>query len=258
MATLFTSLKNAQNTTSFQNSEEMRFFLRNSFLLTKMPLWTHLRLAKDPFDVVRANILIRSLINQEVIEKLWHDYEASEGEDRLPLQEYMASGMADLPYLIYEGKKIYVPIFPASLNHIYSEDFYRLSLPLYNKLSKLLETTTIDPFDYYGYHLYDSYFTRLIPIKGKGPIFAFYDYDAECLYFINDQGRLDNMIALFDKGIKKPVKTHMIERVEKVVDAYLAFDKEAMLKSLLEENLVSPAFISAYLGKKANGKGKKK
>lgn len=258
MATLFLSLKNAQNTTSFQNSEEVRFFTRNSFMLTKSSLWSHFRFPKDPFDVVRANIIIRSLINQEVIEKLWHDYEAMDSEEKMPLEDYMASGMADLPYLTYEGKKIYVPIFPSSLNHIYSEDFYRLSLPLYNKLSKLLETATIDPFDYYGYKLYDSYFTRLIPIKGSGPIFAFYDYDAECLYFVNDQGRLDNMIALFDKGIKKPVKTHMIERVEKVVDAYLDFDKERMLKSLLEENLVSTSFISSYLAKENKEKGKKK
>lgn len=247
---LFESLQKAQRATSFQNSEEMRFFVHNSFLLTKSTLWNHFRLPEDSFDVVRANIIIRSLINQEIIEKLYKNYEVGRRDEQLSLEEYMASGMADLPYLVHEGRKIYVPIFPSSINHIYSEDFYRLSTPPYDNLSKIIESMTIDPFDYYGYHLYDSYFSRLIPIKGKGKVFAFYDYDAECIYFVNDQGRLDNLIALFDRGIKKPVKTHMIERVEKVVDAYLAMDRDALLTSLLEEKLVSSSFISSYLGKK--------
>jgi Na+-transporting methylmalonyl-CoA/oxaloacetate decarboxylase beta subunit len=59
----------------------------------------------DPFLTIRANILIRGLLNKARIEKLYQNKikeEALPKEERLSLKDYMASGMRILPYLIFK------------------------------------------------------------------------------------------------------------------------------------------------------------
>ncbi len=124
-------------------------------------------------------------------------------------------------------------------------------MPPYKKLLKDYEAALIDPFDYYGAALYDSYFTKLVILRKTKNSMAAYDYDAECIYFINEEGRLDAKIALFDKGLTKPLKNHMIPRIQKVVDAYYENDRDKMLNVLLKEKLISDA-----LRKKADEKKK--
>ncbi len=248
---LYEALASHQRPTSFPKSSEALFFNHYSYMLSTDELWARFLKPADSFDTVRANIILRALLNKQETEKLYlsKSREEKNGEDALSLKEFMENGMSDFPYLLWEGKKIYVPIFPQSLNLIYGSDYEKLGQAPYKRLVSDYEAATIDPFDYYGFHLFDSYFTRLVAVRKTPKIMAAYDYDAECLYFINDEGRLDAKIALFDRGIAMPVKTHMIKRIERVADAYLASDREEMIKALVEENLISCALIHEILGK---------
>jgi hypothetical protein len=74
--------------------------------------------------------------------------------------------------------------------------------PYLSLAEETMTVSSIDPFDYYGPALYNSYFTRL----GRSPQepehgAAFYDFDAEAVYFVNLQGRLDAKLCLFDRSL---------------------------------------------------------
>jgi hypothetical protein len=255
---LYEVLASHQRPNSFPKSSEALFFNHYSYMLADNELWARFLKPVDSFDTVRANILLRALLNKQEIEKLYasKSREEKNGEEAMSLKDFMESGMSDFPYLINEGKKIYVPIFPRSLNLIYCGDYDKLGQTPYKQLFSDYEAAMIDPFDYYGFNIYDSYFTRLVAVRKTPKTMAAYDYDAECLYFINAEGRLDAKIALFDRGIATPVKTHMIKRIERVADAYLAFDREGMMKALVEENLISSSLIHEILGKEIKASSK--
>jgi len=109
----------------------------------------------------------------------------------------------------------------------------------YKRIFKQYEATLIDPFDYYGYHLFISYFTRLVCIKKTSDCAALYDYDARAIYFVNDEGRLDAKVCLFDKELTHPVLSHLLPRIEKVAEAYFLRDKKAFINALFEGELIS-------------------
>lgn len=234
-------------------SNEALFFNENAFRLSSVEQWSRFLKPEDSFMTIRANILIRSLLNKSAIERLYFGKEKEAKEhpevEQMSLEDYMRSGLSNFPYLLTGGNKVYVAFFPLSTNALYSRKWEKLSLPPYKRLLSEYSAAVIDPFDYYGYALYDSYFTRLVPIRRTPKVLACYDYDAEALYFIDDQGRLDAKLCLFDKGIENPVKTHMVKRIEAVADAYLERDKNALLRSLVEGNLISSALVHQIAGK---------
>lgn len=246
---IYDFLHSHQRKTPFEASPEMAYFRRNAHLLSNVEAWEPWINPRTPFDVVRANILIRSLVNKQEIEKLYFAYERKmkEGEDALPLSEYMDSRMSDFPYLLFRGEKVYVPFFPSSLNLLYARRYEKLSVAPYRRLIKNFEAALVDPFDYYGNALFDSYFTRLVPIeRSKGVLFA-YDYDAENCYAINDQGRLDATISLFDGYLLSPSKAHMAERLLRLAEAYFGEDSGRFYSTLVSEKLVSGRLIQEYL-----------
>jgi hypothetical protein len=163
-----------------------------------------------------------------------------------------------MPYLLFHDHKIYVPFFPISINDLYSTHFEKLLKAPYKRLIGSYQSSAIDIFDYYGYEIYDSYFTKLVPIRKTPKCLAAYDYDAEALYFINDQGRLDEKICFFDKTIKIPVKTHLVKRIEAVADAYLADDKDALCRALVGGNLISSGLMHKLAGQSLRYEEKEK
>ncbi len=241
----FLSSKQAQN--RFLKSDEMAFFLSNRVVLTSLETMGRFLKTSDPFDIVRANIIIRGLLNKKTIEKLYAEKSKKKNVGgSLSLDDFMDMGMSDLPYMAYEGEKIFIPSFPLSINRIYSHDFVKLSKEPYKGLLSTYEPLLIDTFDYYGNKIYDSYFTKLVKIKEEGKVSAFFDYDADTLYFINDQGRLDAKLALFDKYLEKSVKTHMIKRLQNVADAFFYGDKNSLISALFENGFISMQLVSDF------------
>lgn len=246
---IYDFLASRQKKTPFANSVEMAFFKKHAALLSNHEAFEPWMNPKTPFDIVRSNVIIRSLLNKEEIEDLYFTYEKKKekGEDEaLPLGEYMLSGMSDLPYLLHGGKKIYVPVFPSSLNLLYAERYEKLSVTPYRRLIRDYEAALVDPFDYYGTALFDSYFTRFVPIARAAGILFAYDYDAETCYAINREGRLDAAIALFDRDLPSPSKAHMAERLLKLSSAYFGDDPEAFYRTLVNEKLISSKCLHDY------------
>lgn len=240
---LFKILSEEQAKTPFFQSDEVALYNRYSFMLSDVESYAYLLKADEPFKIIRANIILRSMLNKIEIEKKYQEHLKTLEKDSsaTPMKEYMHNVISTLPYIEWNGEKIYVPIFTSSLAKIYTEDHEKLILDPYKKLLKDYETSVIDPFDYYGHALFDSYFTKLVIIKKHENVMAAYDYDSESIFFINDQGRLDVKVALFDKGLETPIKNHMIPRLQRVVDAYFSGSKASFVESLSNENFISPS-----------------
>ena len=196
----------------------------------------------DPFQMMRANIIIQAFINKMKME-----------EEATNLDKYLDSSkknhdnfvksfheiISELPYYEEENEKIYIPFFPRSLNQIYLNEPEKLLTSAYSNLKEDFKDTLIDPFDTYGSELYNSHFSRLVKIKTVDKETAFFHYDTNTIYFVNEQGRLDAGIVLFDRYIRHPSYSHMLERIKPVVDAYFAFDRDGLIDALFMNGFIS-------------------
>lgn len=259
----FTLAKKKQRATPFNKSSEMRFFMDNNIILREVPTFSRYAKGGSTFDVIRANIIIRALINKTAIEKAY--FKLTEGgvlkkdytfEDRSKIMKEVAKSIEGLPYFEEKGKKIYVPIFSRSLNRIYSEEFNRLEERPYKDLIDDFEAVSCDPFDTYGDELYNSLFTRLIQLKKTEKGSAYYDYDAWSIYFVNSAGRLEVSLNLFDRDLMRPAPNHMIDKLIPVVDAYYNEKPDEFFHELVKNRLISSSLVAkhldANLSKKSN------
>lgn len=69
-----------------------------------------------------------------------------------------------LPYFEFEDVKIYVPFFSKEFNVHYDTKLDSLTRPPFDSLKEDFDSSVINPFDTYGYKLFDSQFTRLVLI----------------------------------------------------------------------------------------------
>lgn len=249
---LFETLSKKQRFTLFNAGAENRFFLDHSSLLASTPTFKRFSRAQAPFDIVRANIILRSLLNKRKIDDVYISASRAyrkNGEirhdDEAKIKEIVNAAKKDLPCLELEGgEKIYIPILPKSLNQAYDTHLMRFEQKAYKALQDSnFDMLVVDPFDTYGYALFDSYFTNWILIRASGDCAAFFDYDSLSIYFINNQGRLNAKIALFDRGIKKRYTNHMMERITPVIDAYFRDDREGLYRVLVDNQLISSKLI---------------
>lgn len=242
-----------KNRHSFQKSTEFKYFIANRHLLSRFPRLANLyNNEENEFNVMRANLLIQGLKNKETIELEIKNLSAH-NNNQLSHEQFVLAlheRIVDLPHYTENGIRIYMPFFSRAINEIYVNEPEKLLNPPYSELEKTYEDVCIDAFDSYGPELYNSYFTRLVKIGSNGKEYAFFHYDTNTIYFVTDQGRLDNKIVLFDKYIKNPKYNHMLERIKPVVDAYFNNDRKAMVNALKENELISDNVYQMILRKK--------
>ncbi len=245
---LFATLAKKQRKTHFQTSDELAYFFDNSGILADYPIFSYYRKAEEPFQVERANIILRSFQARQAIDDGVRLAKAKsnaldEQGKQFVFKETMTPILNKLPYHVHEGEKIYIPFFSKSINRLYVSEWTKLMSSPYKRFLKNFDSILIDPFDYYGDDLFESLFTKLVRIKKTEEGSAFYDYDSFTIYFVNKQGRLDCQCCLFDRYLKSHNRNHMIERIIPVVDSYYKSDVEAMKRFLVENKLVSSRLI---------------
>jgi len=206
----------AKRRDNFNSSEEGVLFNTYRNKLLDFPKYSFLYEKFNDFDIIRSCIIIQGIKNRITIEKTIAEYPHD-----------LENVLKSLPYMDYQNSKIYVPFFS-------KEDNDRLIKGDYSDFE------IIDAFDYYQQALYNSFFTRLIKVKDyKNISSAYFHYDTDTIYIINDEGRLDFKIVLFDKYMKRVVHSHMLNRIEPVINAFYQMDREAMIKALFDNKLIS-------------------
>ena len=228
----------------FEESEDYSFYQKNKGLLNKLPQFSYLTNKKETdFRIMRANVIIHGLINKQIIEsEVKNLVKYTENHEILTHEQFvdtLKKRIVTRPYLDSAEGKIYIPFFSKSINMMYLNEPEKLNEYPYTELIKTFSSMAVDPFDTFGAELYNSHFTRLVKISTYKEVTAFFHYDTFTIYLINNQGRLDAKIVLFDKYLKKIYKNHMLERVRPVVDAYFSNNKQEFIKELHENTLIS-------------------
>lgn len=224
--------------------EEYKFFILNNKYFAKIPKFSSLTDKDyDEFDVFRMNIILHAYLNKVAIEEEASNLNTYMNEDGNfnidKFQLILKEKLVDQPYYETGNIKIYIPFFSKAINLIYLNEPTKLLKFPYSSLMDDFTDTMVDPFDTYGYELYNSYFTRLIKVFEKDDEAVFFHYDTNTLYIVNSQGRLDGKIVLFDKFFRRPNYNHMMERIKPVIEAYFAYDKVLFIKSLREQGFMS-------------------
>lgn len=240
---LYELLDKYQKGIDFRKTEDYYFYLTNRHLFSGIEMYKMLLDARDEFDVIRANIIIQALQNKSKLEKaiLYAFKESSMKTNEV--EKYISEQMKNAPYVKENETKIYVPIFSRAINGFYSNQHGKLLKAPYAKLISSFNTSCIDLFELYNFDLYDSLFTKLVVVKKTEKVMAVYHFDFKTIYIINNQGRLDAKIPLFDKYLKHPPTSRIIERIRPVIENYLDDDKEGMLQALIQNKLVSEKLI---------------
>ena len=238
---IYETLEKKQKTrVPFSHSEDFKYFILNREKLGKFKGFDTLYDSEEnDFDILRANILLKGLENKKIFEEEILNIKAHGMVEHGAFVNTLKERTIDQPYFENDNAKIYMPFFSIALNHIYTDEPEKLLELPYNNLLTTYEEAMIDPFDTYGAELFNSYFSSLIKVSGDKHVSAFFNYDMSTIYFINDQGRLDAKLVLFDKYMKRPVYTHMLERITPVCEAYFNNDREAMVEALYYNNLIS-------------------
>lgn len=242
MKPLFDTLaKKQKSRRPFSLSEDFRYFMENREKLGSFRRFSSFYDSEEnEFDILRANILLKGLENKKTLEDEVININNHGSLEHSAFVAALKERTIDLPYHEVNGIKIFIPFFSVALNQIYTNEPEKLLVKPYKNLYTTFEDAAIDPFDTYGAELYNSYFSSLVKVLEGTHVTAFFHYDMNTIYFVNDQGRLDNKIVLFDSYIKRPVFTHMMERITPVCQAYFENDREKTIKSLKDNNLISP------------------
>ena len=235
--------RKAKRRKGFEKSEEFRFFLDNRHLLTKIPRFVHFYDQEtEPFEIMRANIILQAYLNKSKMEEEARNlgkYIAVNKKNHSHFIKSYHEIISEQPYYQVDKDKIFIPFFTRSLNEIYNDEPEKLLTYPYNGLADNFKDTVVDPFDTYGSELYNSHFSRLVKVRKEDKETAYFHYDTNTIYFVNEEGRLDASVVLFDRYIRHPNYAQMLERIKPVVDAYFAFDREAFIKALHDNGFLS-------------------
>ncbi len=224
----------------FNNSDEMMFYKKYKHLLEdNVNFATYLDI-ENFFDVIKANIIIKTIINKNNIDKIMEEeFLNTNFNSNEEIYEKIRERSLNLPYIKTEEQKILIPFFNKSTNLVYSRDFNKINEEPYINLKKKYAAFLVNPFETYKIDLFDSLFTKLIKVSEDLTTVAFYHYDVNTIFIINKQGYLDSFITLFDRHMKRYNKDHIIDRIRVIINFYYENNLTAFIYALYEQKLIS-------------------
>ena len=232
----------------FSSTADYAFFAKNRFHLNKFPRFASLADTGDEFDIIRLNIILAGYNNKVMMEEEIHSInsyiQGGQKVDHIKLINTIKEKMIDEPYLLDDKNKIYIPFFSRSLNQLYVREPEKLLVKPYSDLKDNFADSIVDPGDTYGADIFDSLYTRLLKVGNRGEETAYFHYDTNTIYFVNNQGRMDNKLVLFDKYIKNPSYNHMMERIKGIVECYFNNDRSGMINALYQNGFISNRILS--------------
>ena len=214
---------NWRNTKSQSTIEERRFVEENRSLF--IPAYRKYLLDTSSFGYLKAYVIILSLYNRKMI------------VDGIKKKD--SSVFDSLPHFKWGDTEIYIPTYSPSVNKRLKTNQSSLSSYPYKSLLEDSSFALVDPFETYSNHVFST-FTNLKLIKSRDiDSLAFYHEGLETVFVIDDMGRLEISIPLFDERIKNKDKTNIIKRLNILMKNYYDNDRLSFIEHLLSLSLVS-------------------
>jgi hypothetical protein len=237
----------------FLKSKDGQFFLNQKRRLLRYPAFSYLYFSSSIFSMIQAVIILKSLQQKTQID----DYLNIQGmlsiktHGRIKHHLIRERFLQDLQFTYHfldEQHVIILPFFNRAMNFIYRHEPDKLFDYPYSRLNEDFSTSIVDTFEHYAWALFSSNFVPLIPLKaGDKSSRAFYQPEARVVLIINQQGRLDATISLFDRGIKRPNLHDIINRLDQALKAYFHHDRTGFIQSLVQGGFLSEKYAKAML-----------
>lgn len=229
---LFDLLANSIDRSRILESNEYKFFATHKDVLDNLPFFNRFTRVDDAFSIVQSNIIIKGLINKLAVENIIK-------EDSLNAGFRVSKMKTKLPHFRHNGVDVYIPFLLANHNDLYFKTPERLLLFPYSQFVEDFSDSIIDCFDVYNFTLFDSSFANLVFIDKDETTRAYYHPSLQTVFIINNQGRADVTIHLFDRSVKEIETENMVRRISAAVKHYYANDKIAFVDSLFLNCLIS-------------------
>ena len=229
---LFNVLANSIDRNRLIESSEYEFYESHKLVLEHLPFFSKYMRATEAFDLIQANIVIKAMINKLSVESIINTNTHDEVEKVNKLKP-------KLPHFRHNGVDVYIPFLLPNHNDLYFKTPDKLLTFPYSQFVEDFSDSIIDLFDVYNFKLFESSFASLVYIDKDETTKAYYHANLKVIFIINDQGRADATIHLFDRGIKNIETENIIRRVNAVVKHYYANDKIAFVDALFVNRLIS-------------------
>ena len=206
------------------------------------------------FSLIKSDIVLRGLLSRQILNKDIEMY----SQDQLKRKAVRDAIVLEIPYLSYQGERIYVPTYDVSANKAYYESPDSFKEEPLSLLIKDDKKGIINPFTTYGLALFDSPFTRLTRLDAKDDAsVAFYHLGYHILYIINENGDLREQIPLLDDRCKENFNADLLDRVNEFANIYYQKRTIDVLYAMKDLHLVSPGVISEAIAEQAKIDDKK-
>lgn len=237
---IFKELEKARNKKRIKNADEYKFYQEHKTLLSQNAYFDKYNECTQLFDIICANIVINGIINKNTLDNLIEEeYFDNKNENVELIKQNIKEKTLDLPYAKINDLKIYIPFFDYSTNEVYSNNNEKMFQEPYIYLRENFKPFLCNPFLYYGVDLFNSLFTKLIMVDESATCVAYYHYDFDAIFVINRQGGLDNTIFLFDKRLKKPKRSNIVERIRPLIKSYFDGNINDFIYLLYKNELIS-------------------
>ncbi|MFA6861312.1 MAG: hypothetical protein WCR56_02905 [Bacilli bacterium] len=193
------------------------------------------------FGIIRSDIVLKGLVNKDRMDKDILSFNKEQLD-----YPFIKKGMHhEMPYLDYNGQKIYIPTYSPAINEKYENSPAEMLDFPYNALLRDNQASLVDPFETYGNSLFSSSFTRLVRLKAHDEDSnAFYHPEFKTLFVIDDKGGLEQEIPLVDEKLKMFDGDNLFERLDLLMTDYYSNNRDGFLAHLLSLGLISKALFS--------------
>lgn len=220
---IFQTLKQQQRRDAISSSREYKLYREHNSLLYEHHALLYFDNDKDGYYLIVANIIIEAMLQIEKLKKQSFTLLSKENQ---------------LTTFTHLDTVISIPLFSVSSNLLITKEL----LPNFD-----LNNYLVDFLELYNFSLLESKFTSLVFLYAHKNTRAYYHYDFNTIFIVNNQGRLDARICLFDKNIAAPSYENIKERVLPVLKAYYALDKKGMITALYKNELISAKLYHKFI-----------
>ncbi len=237
---LYSYLYSQKKYSKFKKSDDYAFFNQYKYILEENILFAKYLDIDNIFDLMKANIIIKSMINKYRLDEIFEEEFINRNfNTEEEIYSNIKEKSVELPCFISDNQKIFIPFFNRSTNLVYSSNFDLMNKEPYLNLKRRFDPFVVDPFETYKIEVFDSVFTKFVKVMEHANSTVFYHYDLDIIFVINNQGYLDSYITLFDRHMKNVNKDHLIDRIRHSMDYYFENNLVGFLYSLYENNLIS-------------------
>ena len=227
------------------DSFEKKYYDEKQALFSRYGFLGRFNDVSTSFGLIKTVTVLQGLENKNKIENeadVFTDIELNEESKNAVIH-------SRLPCFEVDGVKIYVPFFTRDFNVHYDSKLDSLTRFPFVSLKEDFESSVVDPFDTYGYALFDSEYTRLVKIaeyRQQGAV-VFYHISFETVYVINDQGSCDAAIPIFDPDLQYPNRENLFERIAQLMEFYFANDRPGFIRALNSLGLISTSLYDLII-----------